>query len=93
MLMRYTLPSRKMMVMAAVVALCAGWLTRFSRMRARRLEGRPRGKPEHLQTWEGEGGGIPTPAGRTVAQVDPEGELASREATQPGRTSADAPTS
>ena len=71
MLMRYTLPSRKLMVAAALVTLAAGWLARFSRMRARRLEGRPRSKPEHLQTWEGEGGAIPTPEGRTVAQVVP----------------------
>ena len=92
MLMRYTLPSRKLMVTAALVALGAGWLTRFNRMRARRLEGRPRSKPEHLQTWEGEGGAIPTPAGRTVAQVDPVAELASRESTHPGRTSPDTPT-
>lgn len=91
MLMRYTLPSRKLMLTAALVALGAGWLTRFSRMRSGRLEGRPRAKPEHLQIWEGEGGGIPTPAGRTVAQVDPVADMASRDPTPAGRTSTDAP--
>ena len=69
MLMRYTQPSRKLMVAAALVTLAAGWLAKFSRTRARRLEARPRSKPEHLQTREGEGGAIPTPEGRTVAQV------------------------
>ena len=75
MLMRYTLPSRKLMVAAALVTLAAGWLAKLSRMRARRLEARPRSKPEHLQTWEGEGGAIPTPEGRTVAQVVPPAAL------------------
>ena len=71
MLMRYTLPSRKLMVAAALVTLAAGWLAKFSRARLRRREARPRSQPRHLQTWEGEGGAIPTPEGRTVAQVPP----------------------
>lgn len=34
-----------------------------------RKSGTPRAKPEHLQTWEDEGGGIPAGAARTAAQV------------------------
>jgi hypothetical protein len=29
----------------------------------------PPAKPEHLQTWEGEGGSVPVGTGRTAAQV------------------------
>ena len=71
MLMRSTLPSRKLMVAAALFTVAAGWLATVSRAHLRRLKARPRCKPEHLQTWEGEGGAIPTPEGRTVAQVPP----------------------
>lgn len=69
MVMKYTLPSRKLMVAAALVTLAAGWLAKFSRARVHRLEARPPGQPVHLQTWEGEGGAIPTPEGHTVAQL------------------------
>lgn len=71
MLMRNTLPSRKFMVAAALVTVAAGWLASLGRSHVRRLKARPRSQPEHLQTWEGEGGAIPTPEGRTVAQVPP----------------------
>lgn len=71
MLMRYAnaLSSHKLVVAAALAALAAGWWARVSLARARRLAARPRAKPEHLQTWEHEGGAIPTPEGRTLAQV------------------------
>lgn len=69
MLMRYTLPSRKLLVAAALVTVAANWLASLGRTHLRQTK--PRSKPEHLQTWEGEGGGIPTPEGRTLAQVPP----------------------
>ncbi len=71
MLMRFTLPSRKLMVAAALVTVAAGWLATLGRAHRSRLKARPRSKPEHLQTWEGEGGAIATPEGRTEAQVPP----------------------
>jgi hypothetical protein len=71
MLMRYTLPSRKLMVAAALITVAASWLATLGRAHQRRLKAKPRSKPEHLQTWEGEGGAIPIPDGRTVAQVPP----------------------
>ena len=69
--MRYTLPSRKLVVATALVTLAAGWLAKHTRAHLHRVKARPRSKPEHLQTWEGEGGAVPTPEGRTVAQVLP----------------------
>jgi DNA-binding protein H-NS len=82
MLMRYTLPSRKLLVAAALVTVAASWLAARGRAHLRRLNAKPRCKPEHLQTWEGEGGAIPTPEGRTVAQVP---AALSRETSDAGR--------
>lgn len=42
-----------------LVALSAiGW-TALRKTHRKRLAGRPTAKPEALQTWEGEGGGLP----------------------------------
>lgn len=45
-----------------------------------RLHGqaRPGAAPEHLQTWEGEGGGVPVTAAHTAAQVGAPGSVAPR---------------
>jgi len=40
-------------------------------VQAERRTARPRAEPEHLQTWEGEGGGVPVDDSRTAAQVRP----------------------
>jgi hypothetical protein len=69
--MRYPLTSRKLFVAAALVTAAVSWLAALGRARLRRLDTQSRSKPEPLQTWEGEGGAIPTPEGRTVAQVPP----------------------
>jgi hypothetical protein len=82
MLTRYTMPSRKLMFAAALAALAAGWLAAWRRARARRLAARPQAQPRELQTWEGEGGGVPLEDGHTAAQVRPEGAAA---ATHPSR--------
>jgi hypothetical protein len=42
-----------------------------SRVQSDRRSTRPRAEPEHLQTWEGEGGGVPVDRHRTAAQVRP----------------------
>ena len=81
MLTRYTMPSRKLMLAAALAALGAGWLASWRRARARRLQARPRAKPDHLQTWEGEGGGVPGTGGQKAAAVTPD------DAGQPGKAS------
>jgi hypothetical protein len=39
--------------------------------RDERRKVRPRTAPEHIQTWEGEGGGVPIGTHRTAAQVEP----------------------
>jgi hypothetical protein len=41
------------------------------RASARRRAGRSPAKPEPLQVWENEGGGVPTTGGHTAGQVDP----------------------
>lgn len=71
MLTRYTMPSRKLMFAAALAALAAGWLAGWRRARARRRQQRPLAQPPALQTWEGEGGGVPVTEHRTAAQVNP----------------------
>jgi hypothetical protein len=71
MLTRYTMPSRKLMFAAALAALTAGWLAGWRRARARRRQQRPLAQPHALQTWEGEGGGVPVAEHRTAAQVSP----------------------
>jgi hypothetical protein len=82
MLTRYTMPSRKLMFAAALAALAAGWLAAWRRARARRLA-RPQAQPRELQTWEGEGGGVPVEGSHTAAQVRPDGAAAA--ATHPSR--------
>jgi hypothetical protein len=72
MLTRYTMPSRKLIFTAALAALGAGWLASWRRARARRRQAQPGAQPAELQTWEGEGGGVPVGAGQTAAQVRPD---------------------
>lgn len=47
-----------------------GWRC-VAQVQAERRSTRPRAEPEHLQTWEGEGGGVPVADNRTAAQVQP----------------------
>lgn len=57
--------------LAALGALLGlSWRT-ISCVHADRRSAVPRAKPEHLQTWEGEGGGVPVGTHRTAAQVEP----------------------
>ncbi len=35
-------------------------LTEINKTHAKRFAGKPAAKPEEVQTWEGEGGGLPT---------------------------------
>jgi hypothetical protein len=54
MLLRYTVPARKLVVAAALVTLAAGWLVKFSRVRVRRRQAWLRSLPAPLQGGEGE---------------------------------------
>jgi hypothetical protein len=55
-------------MLGGLIAL--GWRG-LARAQADRRSTRPRAEPEHLQTWEGEGGGVPVGEHRTAAQVRP----------------------
>lgn len=55
-------------VLGGLIAL--GWRS-VRHVQAERQSTRPRADPEHLQTWEGEGGGVPVDGHRTAAQVRP----------------------
>jgi len=62
---------RQVLALAALGALLGlGWRG-VSRAHADRHSTRPHAEPEHLQTWEGEGGGVPVDTNRTAAQVRP----------------------
>ncbi|MCL4182952.1 MAG: hypothetical protein KJ011_05835 [Burkholderiaceae bacterium] len=54
--------------LATVLGLC---YRTVCRVHEERLARRPRAAPEHIQTWEGEGGGVPVGTHRTAAQVEP----------------------
>lgn len=58
-----------------LAALAAGCVASVRSSRKRRLQGRPNAQPRPLQTWEGEGGGVPVGGGETAASrvhhVDP----------------------
>lgn len=62
---------RQVAALAALGALFGLSWRCFAQVQAERRTTRPRAEPEHLQTWEGEGGGVPVGEHRTAAQVRP----------------------
>ncbi|MBA3596660.1 MAG: hypothetical protein H0W40_04690 [Methylibium sp.] len=74
--------NRKLAITMALGALAAGCYAGFRRSQA--LSSRPAAKPEHLQTWEGEGGGVPVDAHHIASQVEPQERPGYREDTAPG---------
>jgi len=74
--------NRKLAITMALGALAAGCYAGYRRSQAR--PSRPAGKPEHLQTWEGEGGGVPLDSHHTASQVAPRERPADREEEGPG---------
>lgn len=74
--------NRKLAITMALGALAAGCYAGYRRSQARPL--RPAGKPEHLQTWEGEGGGVPLDSQFTAPQVAPREGPGYREDEGPG---------
>lgn len=77
--------NRKLAITVALGALAAGCFAGYRRSQAR--AGRPAAPPDYLQTWEGEGGGVPVDEQHTAAQVAPQ-ELrrGEREAEPPPRS-------
>ena len=62
---------RQVVALATIGALLGLSWRCLAQVRAERRTARPRAEPEHLQTWEGEGGGVPVDDSRTAAQVRP----------------------
>jgi len=56
------------LLLVALVTLCMRAVRRCS---TERRQHRSPAAPEHIQTWEGEGGGVPVGTHRTAAQVTP----------------------
>lgn len=60
--------SHSLLGVLAIAAL--GWMVVASYCtQCKRRRGRLPDAPEHIQTWEGEGGGVPVATNRTAAQV------------------------
>lgn len=59
--------NRKLAITLAFGALAAGCYAGYRRNLARAA--RPASQPDYLQTWEGEGGGVPTDSHHTAAQI------------------------
>jgi hypothetical protein len=56
------------------MALLGGaWYVIYREVCQQRAMAQSRAKPEHLQTWEGEGGGVPVGGSRIAAQVESSG--------------------
>jgi hypothetical protein len=64
---------QRSLAMLALAALSFAGVSVLRRQHRQRLAARPKAKPEALQTWEGEGGGLPNggpgPAIRSVAST------------------------
>jgi hypothetical protein len=50
----------RLLTSLALITLACVALTRVGRVHAARLHAKPAAKPEDVQTWEGEGGGLPS---------------------------------
>lgn len=63
--------TRQVVALAALGALLGAAWRCVAAVQDERRSTRPKAEPEHLQTWEGEGGGVPLDEHRTAAQVRP----------------------
>jgi hypothetical protein len=50
----------RLLTSLALVTIAYAALTRVNKVHAARSHGKPAAKPEAVQTWEGEGGGLPS---------------------------------
>lgn len=69
--------NRKLAITMALGALAAGCYAGYRRSQSR--PSRLGAKPTELQTWEGEGGGVPLDSRHTTAQPEPGGATGARE--------------
>lgn len=69
--------NRKLAITLALGALAAGCYAGYRRSLSR--SSRPVAQPEYLQTWEGEGGGVPVDTHHTASQVQPRDRPGTRE--------------
>lgn len=69
--------NRKLAITLALGALAAGCYAGYRRSQA--ASSRPAAQPEYLQTWEGEGGGVPVDSHHTASQVQPHDPAGERE--------------
>jgi hypothetical protein len=63
--------TRHWLGITALAALLGLAWRNVQQVHRQRLHKRPHAEPEHIQTWEGEGGGVPVATNRTAAQVRP----------------------
>jgi len=63
--------SHPLLLLTALVGLAGVCYRSVACVHRTRLQKRPQAEPEHIQTWEGEGGGVPVTEHRTAAQVEP----------------------
>jgi hypothetical protein len=50
----------RLLTSLALITIAYAAFSRVNKVHASRFHGRPAAKPEEVQTWEGEGGGLPT---------------------------------
>ena len=50
----------KLLTSLALITLAYAALSRVNKVHTTRFQAKPAAKPEEVQTWEGEGGGLPT---------------------------------
>jgi len=50
----------RLLTSLALITIAYAALTRVNKVHAARSQGKPAAKPEPVQTWEGEGGGLPS---------------------------------
>jgi len=50
----------RLLTSLALITVAYAAFTRVNKVHAARYQGKPAAKPEEVQTWEGEGGGLPS---------------------------------
>jgi len=63
----------RLLTSLALLGIAYAALTRVNQVHAGRSRARPAAKPDHVQTWEGEGGGLPTGGPGPGVKVAPAG--------------------
>ena len=61
----------RLLTSLALITVAYAAFTRVNKVHAARFHGKPAAKPEDVQTWEGEGGGLPSGGPGAVVKVAP----------------------